>query len=1066
MDQQDTGAPPPADDAPGGQQRGRPKGRPGARPLGERWWERVLLAAVLTAAGAFFASRATPDDPGGGPIDGPGIAALQLAGSAEAARSWVGYYGSEALQAAVLWDLGLVFCWTVLLTLLALWTGREYRTVTARRAAPGLAGLTVGGGVLDVVENLLLVDAVEGSDPWAWPAIAIAAWAKWLIVVVVVAYVAGGLLSLLLRRDVREVLRCADRADGSGDPTAPPPSRTTGEERFGLAFSGGGVRAASIALGALQALERYDDLGWGRAGHVTSVSGGSYMAGAWSLARGVPRPLAPNAPSPWASAGLQPGPEERHLRGNLGYLLTRTPRGAGQDALAAAETDSPRRARRLPSVVATVLTGLLLNVLVFLGALWVVAQLTGWFYRWYFGIGCPTWRLDRSLDVALDQPCVTEPSRVVWPILGWLILGLGALLVWVLASKVVEILGRSEPPTWLLGPKFLGYGGLVVAGVLAVLLGLVPFLVSLLWRPVDAQGVLTDVVAALGALGSAAAVLRLLRRPLARVAPLLAGLLFALLLLFLLCRWALSAMVTAPDDRPVGAVVVVAVVLLALHLGGTAEFWSLSAYYRGRLRSAFATYRVVGGVGEAGVHARAYVDNDLAPDDERVEPSLSALEVRGPAPAGRDEGIGTPLTICAAATVTGRQVRTHYGIPALSVTFTPRQVQMFAPVEEDGLWQRYACTTEDLDLLRPRLRPRLTTMMAVGLSGAAVSPAMGRFRIGPVSMVLAFLNVRLGAWLPNPRYAATIAAQERARADAGRPPRPLPRPGLGYLFKEFLGWFDPSDLFVYVSDGGHWENTALVELLRTAHHREVVCVDADAGPGNLATSVSKAIDLAQLECAAQVVLNLDVLRADRDPSPGRDYSPRSVNLGLVRRFDGDPTEWTGSREDIEASAERIGLLWYTKPALTEDMPPQLLAYREVDPTFPRVSTVNQFFHAAQFAAYRDLGRFNARKVVAARRTLAAAVADHPTYDGFRAAVTEQPDSAIAEIAGLVSMLTGQGPAEEPPAGWVLSELVSLVEQLAADRVAADRPAYRQRVYDQVRATLAEHPPAEDRPVTP
>ena len=59
--------------------------------------------------------------------------------------------------------------------------------------------------------------------------------------------------------------------------------------------------------------------------------------------------------------------------------------------------------------------------------------------------------------------------------------------------------------------------------------------------------------------------------------------------------------------------------------------------------------------------------------------------------AGRPNG--TPLTICASATVTGRGVRTHYGVPALSVTFSPEAVRLFAPLEEDGLWQRYECPT-------------------------------------------------------------------------------------------------------------------------------------------------------------------------------------------------------------------------------------------------------------------------------------------------------------------------------------------------------------------------------------
>jgi hypothetical protein len=192
-----------------------------------------------------------------------------------------------------------------------------------------------------------------------------------------------------------------------------------------------------------------------------------------------------------------------------------------------------------------------------------------------------------------------------------------------------------------------------------------------------------------------------------------------------------------------------------------------------------------------------------------------------------------------------------------------------------------------------------------------------------------------------------------------------------------------------------------------------------------------------------------VLRADRDPSPGRDYSPRSVNLGLVRRGDGDH--------------ERISVLWYCKPALTQDMPPQLLAYREVDPTFPRVSTVNQFFHVAQFAAYRDLGRFNARKILTARATLVAAVAQHATFAGFRSSLQQAPEGMLGDLVELVQTMTGQQ-AGSPPEEWVLGELVGLVEQLALDVVPARRAAYEERLYSTVREALnRDTAPAGTRP---
>lgn len=959
-------------------------------------------AVVLAVLAVLTGSQAVIDDPGG---DGPGIVGVELAGTATDARWMVDRYGADAITETLPWDLAFIVCWALLLALVTLWTGQNYRTVSTRRLAAPLALTALGAGVLDVVEDVCLWLAVEGEVDEAWSFAAVAAWGKWLIVGVLVVYAAGGLLSLLLRREVRSVLREADEG-----PTAPA-SRTISESRFGLAFSGGGVRAASISLGALQALERDGDMGWDSADHVTSVSGGSYMAGAWSVARVVPAPAVPaSVPEPWAAGGVQPGPEERHLRANLGYLLSNSPRGSGQDTIAqTVEPGQATRAERLPAVVATVLTGMLVNALVFLGILWVISQLVGWFYRWYFGLGCTAWREDRTLSYD-DHTCLAAPERVGPVILVWLGLGLVFVLVWVLAAKVSEVLGSPEAPAWLLVPKYLGYGGLALAAVLGITLGLLPFLVSVLWRQVSLNDLLTDLVAVAAALGSASAVLRLMRKPLARLAPTLGGLLFALVLLFLVCRWALGAMRTAPDDRTLVPLLLVTAALLVVHFAGAAEFWSLAAFYRGKLRAAFATYRVAG---PGGVSARAYANNDTAPAGQQVEPALSALPLRVPG-----TGTGTPLTICASATVSGRQVRTHYGIPALSVTFTPESVRMFAPLEENGLWQVFECPTAAMDSLRARMRPRLTTMMAVGMSGAAVSPAMGRFQMGPVSMLLAFFNVRLGVWIPNPRYAAELAAQGRA----------LPRPGLGYLLKEFLGFHDASDLYLYVTDGGHWENTALVELLRSCHHREIVCVDADSGPGNLAQSISKAIDLAQLECAATVALNLDVLRAEPDPSPGRDYSPRSVNLGLVRRTDGNE--------------ERISVLWYCKPALTQDMPPHLLAYREVDRTFPRVSTINQFFHVAQFAAYRDLGRFNARKILRARATLGEALQVHATFALFRTALQEQADG-------------GPGTVEPPPPeAWVLDELVQLVEHLVLSRTPAEQADYEEELYAIVRSTIA------------
>jgi hypothetical protein len=460
-----------------------------------------------------------------------------------------------------------------------------------------------------------------------------------------------------------------------------------------------------------------------------------------------------------------------------------------------------------------------------------------------------------------------------------------------------------------------------------------------------------------------------LRKPAARFAPVLGGVVFFVLLVFLTAYWAHGA-ATAFDEfwadpwtvHGAGWWLVALAVLALVHLLATPEWWSLAAFYRGKLRLAYATYRDQG-------ELLVYQNDDSGEPENRREPAFHSYDVRV-TPGDR----GTPLTICATASVSNRSVRTHYNIPAMSTTFTPQRVTTFVPLDDDGTFAEWWSWSDHLDSLRnPKGGARLTTMLAVAIASAAVSPAMGKFRIGPTSMLLTFANIRLGVWMPNPRYARF--------ADHGQA---FPRVRLPYLFKEFVGLHDPSDPYVYLTDGGHWENTGLVELLRKGDFREIVCIDADPGPGDAVKSISEAIDLAALECDARVSLDLDPMRASPPTSKKPEYAERSVNVGIFELGNGN-----------------AGVLWYAKPALVTDMPAALLAFRETHASFPRVSTLNQFFDTSTFVAYRNLGRYNAHVIRAARAELLTrmAVAGFPGFAAQRDEhwVVEQVASQVERI---------------------------------------------------------------------
>jgi hypothetical protein len=325
----------------------------------------------------------------------------------------------------------------------------------------------------------------------------------------------------------------------------------------------------------------------------------------------------------------------------------------------------------------------------------------------------------------------------------------------------------------------------------------------------------------------------------------------------------------------------------------------------------------------------------------------------------------------------------------LSVTFDPTTIRLNIPTDVDGGWSAYQCSTAKFEqLLYRRGGSRFTTMMAVGISGAALSPAMGKFKIGPARALLALMNIRLGVWVPNPKYvAAWRPDQPDTRDRPFRPgPVPFPQPRLGYLLKEAIGLHDPDDLYLYVTDGGHWENTGLVELLRDRNFSEVVCLDADAGDRDTVTQLANAVILGELECGVYISVDLDPLRSALGARRGGDYAKRSVTVGLIRRGD------------------RRGLLWYAKPALTVTTPPDVLSYGENDTQFPTTSTVDQFFHKAKFSAYRDLGRYNARQVIDARAALTSAFASAPTWAQFTA-VAGLPDAHWA-VTTVRALLTG------------------------------------------------------------
>jgi hypothetical protein len=118
------------------------------------------------------------------------------------------------------------------------------------------------------------------------------------------------------------------------------------------------------------------------------------------------------------------------------------------------------------------------------------------------------------------------------------------------------------------------------------------------------------------------------------------------------------------------------------------------------------------------------------------------------------------------------------------------------------------------------IEPDVTLASAMAISGAAASANMGRLTINVLVFSLAMLNVRLGYWLANPKQLDRFKKVGTRRWS---------KIGLPFFINEALGRTNESGPNVYLTDGGHIENSGIYELLRR-RCKVIVAVDCDMDP--------------------------------------------------------------------------------------------------------------------------------------------------------------------------------------------------------------------------------------------
>jgi hypothetical protein len=220
---------------------------------------------------------------------------------------------------------------------------------------------------------------------------------------------------------------------------------------------------------------------------------------------------------------------------------------------------------------------------------------------------------------------------------------------------------------------------------------------------------------------------------------------------------------------------------------------------------------------------------------------------------------------------------------------------------------------------------------AMAISGAAASPNMGHYTSPAAAFFMTLFDVRLGWWIGNPRHASKWES-------AG------PSPALSYLLKELVAQSDEASNYVYLSDGGHFENLAIYELIKRRCRFIIVCdsgADRGYGCGDLMEAIEK--------CKTDFGVDIKISVSEIKPAKDQCVSSKTFTMGSI---------FYGPQDK--------GILVYVKSSLPIDDPKAPLesrlaagvrSYADAHQDFPHQSTADQWFDEVQFEAYRALGEY-------------------------------------------------------------------------------------------------------------
>jgi hypothetical protein len=219
---------------------------------------------------------------------------------------------------------------------------------------------------------------------------------------------------------------------------------------------------------------------------------------------------------------------------------------------------------------------------------------------------------------------------------------------------------------------------------------------------------------------------------------------------------------------------------------------------------------------------------------------------------------------------------------------------------------------------------------AVTISGAAANPHMGYCSSPALAFVMSLFNVRLGAWLGNTNSNGDSCCH-----------LPGPRQALAPMLGELFGFTTPDFKYVNLSDGGHFDNLGLYEVV-LRRCRYIFVSDAGCDPDSKFGDLGNAIRKIRIDFGIPIKFEKEIeIYPNSEAKRGLYCATARIDYGEVDK--GTPA----------------GRLFYIKPTMRgrgeHPVPYDVYSYNKEVGVFPHESTADQWFSESQFESYRMLG---------------------------------------------------------------------------------------------------------------